>query len=175
MQRQVLTCFIILLFVAYCAAGLAAWSAQKSKVLLALFFLVLHSSRRLEPRRSLPGHLVQWLCTGWGAREALLQACRTSLTFLLIALVMFYRPVVHSGLQHRMCLAAGPSHGHHTFPTTVGLRMTFPASLYSVRKRLFSSQYASFEGRERSLRQNRGPIMFTRTPFMIVLRCCRVP
>ena len=29
---------------------------------------------RLEPRRSLPGHLVQWLCTGWGAREALLQA-----------------------------------------------------------------------------------------------------
>jgi len=43
--------FIVLSFVAYSAAGLAA----------------------LEPRRSLPGQLVQWLCTGWGSREALLQ------------------------------------------------------------------------------------------------------
>eukprot|EP00440_Ansanella_granifera_P071187 gb/GFBE01077258.1/.p1 GENE.gb/GFBE01077258.1/~~gb/GFBE01077258.1/.p1 ORF type:complete len:755 (+),score=140.85 gb/GFBE01077258.1/:1-2265(+) len=50
-ETMVLTCFIILIFVTYCAAGLAA----------------------LEPRRSLPGHLVQWLCTGWGAREAVLQ------------------------------------------------------------------------------------------------------
>lgn len=47
----VLTCFIILLLVAYCGAGLAA----------------------LEPRHSLPGNLVQWLCTGWGTREALCQ------------------------------------------------------------------------------------------------------
>ncbi|CAJ1379093.1 unnamed protein product [Effrenium voratum] len=50
-DTMVLTCFILLMFVSYCAAGLAA----------------------LEPRRSLPGQLVQWLCTGWGAREALLQ------------------------------------------------------------------------------------------------------
>ena len=48
-DATVLTFFIVLLFVAYSAAGLAA----------------------LEPRRSLPGQLVQWLCTGWGAREAL--------------------------------------------------------------------------------------------------------
>lgn len=46
-----LTCFIVLLFVAYCAAGLAA----------------------SEVRHTLPGHLVQWLCTGWAAREALVQ------------------------------------------------------------------------------------------------------
>mmetsp|Transcript_99379 Transcript_99379/g.286810 ORF Transcript_99379/g.286810 Transcript_99379/m.286810 type:complete len:663 (-) Transcript_99379:202-2190(-) len=45
-----LACFLILIFAAYCAAGLAA----------------------TEVRHNLPGQLVQWLCTGWGAREAFL-------------------------------------------------------------------------------------------------------
>eukprot|EP00913_Durusdinium_trenchii_P010228 g9589.t1 len=61
-DTTVLTFFIILLFVAYSAAGLAA----------------------LEPRRSVPGQLVQWLCTGWGAREALLQGPLKILGALLI-------------------------------------------------------------------------------------------
>lgn len=45
-----LCAFIITLFGAYGAAGFAA----------------------LEPRHTLPGHLVQWLCTGWGLREAII-------------------------------------------------------------------------------------------------------
>lgn len=47
----VLAGFIVLLFMSYCAAGFAA----------------------LEPRNTLPGQIVQWLCTGWGSREAILQ------------------------------------------------------------------------------------------------------
>eukprot|EP00929_Paragymnodinium_shiwhaense_P059058 TRINITY_DN29565_c0_g1_i2.p1 TRINITY_DN29565_c0_g1~~TRINITY_DN29565_c0_g1_i2.p1 ORF type:complete len:676 (+),score=119.26 TRINITY_DN29565_c0_g1_i2:156-2183(+) len=42
---------VTVLFIAYCAAGLAA----------------------LEPRQTLPGQLVQWVFTGWGSREALLE------------------------------------------------------------------------------------------------------
>jgi len=43
--------FTVVLLATYCAAGFAA----------------------LEPRHTMPGHLVQWLCTSWGSREALLQ------------------------------------------------------------------------------------------------------
>eukprot|EP00927_Polykrikos_kofoidii_P071461 TRINITY_DN67724_c0_g1_i1.p1 TRINITY_DN67724_c0_g1~~TRINITY_DN67724_c0_g1_i1.p1 ORF type:complete len:708 (+),score=166.65 TRINITY_DN67724_c0_g1_i1:132-2255(+) len=46
----VLAGFIIIIHAAYCAAGFAA----------------------LEPKRTTPGRLVQWLCTGWGTREAFL-------------------------------------------------------------------------------------------------------
>lgn len=45
-----LAAFVITLFAAYCAAGFAA----------------------LEPRHTLPGNIVQWLCTGWGLRESVL-------------------------------------------------------------------------------------------------------
>lgn len=43
--------FVMVQFVAYCAAGLAA----------------------LEPRQTLPGQLVQWLCTGWGSSGGFFQ------------------------------------------------------------------------------------------------------
>lgn len=45
------TGFIVVHLVAYCAAGLAA----------------------LEPRQTLPGQLVQWLCTGWGSSGGFFQ------------------------------------------------------------------------------------------------------
>lgn len=81
-EHWALSSFIIMLFAAYCAAGFAA----------------------LEPRHTLPGHLVQWLCTGWGFREALVQGSPKLVGALLLLPFAFSIIAAHIWLRMVMFL-----------------------------------------------------------------------